>query len=72
MVPDHSDISSRSANGPHEEVSSFILLKSNQDILNENLIDDTSRDSNSRIAIEEQRHRHKISNTNSNFYKFRQ
>ena len=61
IIPEVSDISSRSINGPHEE-----------DIMNENLIEDTSRDSNSRIAMEEQRHRHKISNTNSNFYKFRQ
>lgn len=37
----------------------------------ENMPEDTSRDSSSRIALEEQRHRHKISNTNSNFYKFR-
>ncbi len=36
------------------------------------MIEDTSRESSSRIALEEQRHRHKISNTNSNFYKFRQ
>jgi len=52
VVPEHSDISSRSANGPHEEVSK---LDANawKDILNENLIDDTSRDSNSRIAMEE-------------------
>ena len=37
----------------------------------DNMPEDTSRDSSSRIALEEQRHRHKISNTNSNFYKFR-
>jgi len=56
-----------------------ILSKSNNggnqidddNFLGENMIDDTSRESSSRIALEEQRHRHKISNTNSNFYKFR-
>ena len=35
------------------------------------MIEDTSRDSENRVAVEDQRHRHKISNTNSNFYKFR-
>lgn len=70
-VLENSDILSKSINGPHDEVSEKFLMD-DQDITNENLIDDTSRDSNSRIAMEEQRHRHKISNTNSNFYKFRQ
>jgi len=41
-------------------------------LLAENMIDDASMNSENRIATEEQRHRHKISNTNSNFYKFRQ
>jgi len=56
-----------------------ILSKSNNggnqidddNFLGENMIEDTSRESSSRIALEEQRHRHKISNPNSNFYKFR-
>ena len=58
-------ILSRSANGGHPD-------QIDENFLNENMVEDTSRDSSSRIALEEQRHRHKISNTNSNFYKFRQ
>ena len=52
MIPEVSDISSRSINGPAEDVSfnGDLLV---QDMMNENLIEDTSRDSNSRIAIEE-------------------
>lgn len=58
-------ILSRSVNGGNGE-------QVDDNFLNENMVEDTSRDSSSRIALEEQRHRHKISNTNSNFYKFRQ
>lgn len=57
-------ILSRSANGGHPDAT-------DDNFLNENMVEDTSRDSSSRIALEDQRHRHKISNTNSNFYKFR-
>jgi hypothetical protein len=42
-----------------------------EDQFHENLEEDISQNSHSRIAIEEQRQRHKISNTNSNFYKFK-
>ena len=57
-------ILSRSVNGIPDHVDDGFL--------NENMVEDTSRDSSSRVALEDQRHRHKISNTNSNFYKFRQ
>ena len=50
-------------------VSQSVNLK--DEISFDALIDDASVSSENRIGMEDQRHKHKISNTNSNFYKFR-
>ena len=42
-----------------------------QEFQNENIFGGSSRDSSSRIAIEDRANKHKISNTNPNFYNFR-